>query len=251
MYKFKLKPELMERIQATRQNPKWEPDIVIRIAENKEKAKAEDIRDKSNIKVYTDSLGVDRYIGATAVLYQDGVLKRTRLGSVKHHTVYKGEGIGLILGVELIREEEMAEGMVPLGIDNVAAISATMAIKLTPSHYIWDILPQRVAMTYNKHKKLDLLVKWTPGHMGIIGNKRADEEVKKATRDGLSLLIKLLVPLRKTLPQSKSATKQEHMLKLKVAALDLWKGSIRYERMMCIDSEFKHDTFIKLIHKLH
>ena len=93
--KFKLKPELMEIIQATRQNPKWEPDIVIRIAENKEKAKAEDIGDKSNIKVYTDGLGVDRYIGAAAALYQDGVLKRTRrmrLGSVKHHTVMKGRG---------------------------------------------------------------------------------------------------------------------------------------------------------------
>ena len=69
----------------------------------------------------------------------------------------------------------MAEGMVLLGIDNMAAISTTMAIKPTPSHYIWDILHQRVVMTYKKHKKLDLLVKWTPGHMGIIGNKRADE----------------------------------------------------------------------------
>ena len=87
--------------------------------------------------------------------------------------------------------------------------------------------------------------------MGIIGNKRADEEAKKAIRDGSSPLIKLPAPLRKTLPWSKSATKQEHMLKLKAAALDLWKGSIRYERMMCIDSEFEHDTFIKLIHKLH
>ena len=97
MYKFKLKPELMERIQATRQNPKWEPDIAIRIAENKEKAKAEDLGDKSNIKVYMDSSGVDSHIGATAILYQDGVLKRTRrmrLGSVKHHTVYEGEGVG-------------------------------------------------------------------------------------------------------------------------------------------------------------
>ena len=122
------------------------------------------------------------------------------VSSDKNHTVYEGEGIGLIFGVELIREEEMAEGMVPLGIDNVAVISTTMAIKPTPSHYIWYILYQRVAMTYIKHKKLDLLLKWTLGHMGIIGNERADEEAKKAARDGLSLLIKLLAPLRKTLP---------------------------------------------------
>ena len=203
MYKLKLKPKLMERIQATRQNPKWKPDIAIRIAENKEKAKAEDLGDKSNIKVYMDGSGVDGHIGAAAVLYRDGVLKRTRtmrLGSVKHHTFFEGEGVGLILGVELIREEEVAEGMVLIRIDNVAAISATMAIKPTPSHDIWDILHQRVAMTYNKHKNLDLLVKWTLGHMGIIGNERADEEAKKAAREGLSLLIDLLAPLRKTLP---------------------------------------------------
>ena len=42
---------------------------MIRIAENKEKAKAEDLGDKSNIKVYTDGSGVDSHIGAAAVLY--------------------------------------------------------------------------------------------------------------------------------------------------------------------------------------
>ena len=157
--------------------------------------------------------------------------------------------------VELIREEEVAEGMVLIGIDNVVAISATMAIKPTPSHYIWNILHQRVAMTYNKHKNLDLLVKWTLGHMGIIGNERADEEAKKATREGLSPLMSPLInlpaPLRKMLPRSKSEAKQAHTLKLKAAVLDLWNKSIRHERMTQIDPEFKHSTFIKLIHKLH
>ena len=43
MYKFKLKPDLMEKISAIRQGPKWEPDVAIRIAENIEKAKNEDL----------------------------------------------------------------------------------------------------------------------------------------------------------------------------------------------------------------
>ena len=34
-------------------------------------------------------------------------------------------------------------------------------------------------MTYNKHKGLDILVKWTPGHMGIEGNKAADGKLRK------------------------------------------------------------------------
>ena len=61
----------------------------------------------------------------------------------------------------------------------------------------------------------------------------------------------MLVPLRKMLPWSKSAAKQEYMHKLKVAASELWKGSPRYERMERIDLDFKNDTFIKLIHKVH
>ena len=58
---------------------------------------------------------------------------------MKHHTVYEGEGIGMVLGLELIREEEDVEGMVMMGIDNTAAIAATHAIKPSSSHHIWDL----------------------------------------------------------------------------------------------------------------
>ena len=78
MYKFKLKPELMEKIAATRQSPKWEPDMAIRIADNKEKVKEEDSRDRACTKVYMDGSGIGGQIGAVAVLYQDGVLKRAK-----------------------------------------------------------------------------------------------------------------------------------------------------------------------------
>ena len=139
MYKFKLKPDLMEKIEAVRQGPKWEPDTALRVAESKEMAKEEDRMDENSIKVYTDGSGYKGNIGAAAVLYRNGVIKRKRrmrLGSMKHHTVYEGEGIGMILGLELIREERDVEGMVSMGIDNTAAICATHAIKPGPSHHI-------------------------------------------------------------------------------------------------------------------
>ena len=120
----------------------WEPDVAIRIAGNKETAKNEDKEDMSHIRVYTDGSGIEGQIGAAAVLYRDGVLKRTkrlRLGSTKHHTVYEEEGIGLILGLELIREEEEGvDGLITIGINNTAAINATHAIRPSPGHYIWD-----------------------------------------------------------------------------------------------------------------
>ena len=254
MYKFKLKPKLLEKIAATRQDPKWEPGVAIRIADNKERAKEEDGGDRSHIKVYMDSSGVEGQIGAVAVLYCDGVLRRKRrmrLGSEKHHTVFEGGGIGLILGLELIREEEVAEGMIPIGIDNTTAISATHAIKPSQNHYIWDMFHRRVVMVINKHKGLDILVKWTLGHMGIEGNEKEDEEVKKAAREGSSPLHKLLVPLRKILPRSKSAAQQEFLRKLKLAAEKLWKKSPRFERIAQLGTKFKHNSFAKLTNNLH
>ena len=142
MFKFKLKPSLIEKIAATRQSPKWEPDIAIRIAENKEKAREEDLKDMSHVKVYMDGSGINSQIEAAAVLYRDRILKRRRrmrLGTTKHHTVFEGEGVGLISGLELMREEEEVDGMVLMGSDNTAAISTTHTIKLNPSHHIWDL----------------------------------------------------------------------------------------------------------------
>ena len=58
MYKFKLKPKLMEKIAATRLWARWEPDMTIRIANDKETAKREDRADKSCTKVYMDGSGM-------------------------------------------------------------------------------------------------------------------------------------------------------------------------------------------------
>lgn len=45
-------------------------------------------------------------------------------------------------------------------------------------------------------------VKWTPGHMDIVGNEKSDEEAIKAAIEGSSPIGKLPLPapLRKTLP---------------------------------------------------
>ena len=45
----------------------------------------------------------------------------------------------MILGLELIREEDDVEGMVMMGVDNTVAIAATHAIKPSSSHHIWDL----------------------------------------------------------------------------------------------------------------
>ena len=118
------------------------PKVTLRIADSKEQVREEEEGDKSRVKVFTDGSGYEGRVGAAAVLYQDGAVrsrKRMRLGSIQHHTVYEGEGVGMILGLELIREEQHTNGTIPMGVDSTSAITAMHAIKLGPGHYLWDL----------------------------------------------------------------------------------------------------------------
>lgn len=169
---------------------------------------------------------------------------------MKQHTVYEGEGVGLILGLELIREERRADGMIPIGIDNVAAIVATQAIKPGPSHYLWDIFYRRVHMVQNRHKGVDFLVKWTPGHMDIRGNEKADSEAKKAATEGSSASHSLPAPLRKVLPWSKSAIRQEFHRKVMHEANKSWEKSPRYAKLALMDTDQSLNKFAKLSRNL-
>jgi ribonuclease HI len=253
MDRFKLKPEKMEKIGSVRQDTKWEPNLAIRIADNREQAKREDKEEKGAVSVYTDGSGYEGQVGAAAVLYRNGVVKRKRrmrLGPMTQHTVYEGEGIGMILGLELIREENGVKGMVSMGVDNVSAITATHSIKPGPGHHIWDTFHRRLQMVSRKHPDMDLLVRWTPGHVGIKGNEEADLEAKKASVHGSSPKHKLPAPLRKELPHSKSAIRQKYHAKLKREAEKIWTKSPRYARMKQIDPTLPSPSFAKQTAKM-
>jgi ribonuclease HI len=247
-----LKPHLVETIAATRMKPTWTPNLAIRVANTKEKAKEEDEADRARVKVYSDGSGLEGAIGASAVLYRDGELKawkRFRLGSDKHHTVYEGEGIGMLLGVDLLREEgEDISGMVPLGVDSQAAIAATGKIKPAPSHYIWDAFHRHLRGANKAHPDMDLLVRWTPGHTDIEGNEMADFHAKSAILDGSSDTLPKF--LRKRLPKSKSALRQARNAKLQEVATAGWRRSPRYARLANIDPALPSPSYLRLVANL-
>jgi ribonuclease HI len=207
MNTYKIEPKKMEKIEVARLDPKWEARIVMRIAELKEAAMRDDERDWADIKIYTDGSGLEGSIGAAAVLYRNGRLQsklRYRLGMTKKHLVYEGEGVGMVLGLELLRGQQNVS-TVSIGIDNQATIVATGLIWPAPSHHVWDILHKRLDMVKRMHRDMALTIRWTPGHMGIAGNEAADVEVKEASQTGSSPANRLPAPLRHTLPHSKSA----------------------------------------------
>jgi len=77
--------------------------MTVHIADSKVQAKAEEEADRSRVKVYTDGSGYEGQVGAAVVLYQDGEVRsrrRLRLGSMWHHTMYEGEGAGMILQLQ-------------------------------------------------------------------------------------------------------------------------------------------------------
>jgi hypothetical protein len=250
MHTYKIKPQLTKTIRSVRQDTKWAPNLATRTAGTAEQAEKEDGDDQADIQVYSDGSGIEGRIGAAAVLYRDGVLQgelRFHLGSDKHHMVYEGEGIGMVLGLELIRLERHVNGPTSMGVDNQAAISATGLIQLAPSHYIWDLFHQRLQMVTGRHKDMDLTVQWTPGHVGIQGNERVDEEAKRAAQEGSSAPHMLPAPLRRTLPRSKSALKQAYQKKLKLAAQRVWHMSPRYTWIKSMYPTLPSTKFKKLV----
>ena len=107
MHTYNIDPNIVEKISAVWFDPKWNPDLAIQIMPTTEIALQEELTDRTNIKVYSDGSGIDGKIGSSVVLFRGEVKRKLRyqLGLDKHHTVYEGEGIGMVLGLELMRTE--------------------------------------------------------------------------------------------------------------------------------------------------
>ena len=93
-------------------------------------------------------------------------------------------------------------------------------------------------------------LKWVVVHKGVKGNERVDEEAKAAAQGDLSPMEELPPILRKQLPYSTAAVKQEHREMLKVKWLGAWKDSPCYTRFQNIDPDFPFNKFQKISDKL-
>jgi ribonuclease HI len=103
-------------------------------------------------------------------------------------------------------------------IDNQASITATQLTKPSSGYYIFDALHENIETLRKKHLGIQITAQWISGHKGVEGNKRADEQAKKAITEGSSDTQDLPKILKKTLPYSKSAMKWAYGEKLKCNA---------------------------------
>lgn len=91
---FGIDPRAIEKVDAVRHNPKWEPDTVIEIAPSKEEAFLADEAAQEEVRIYSDRSAIDGGVGVAAVLTREGrdpKVLHFHLGTSTKHTVYKAE----------------------------------------------------------------------------------------------------------------------------------------------------------------
>ncbi|KNZ78910.1 hypothetical protein J132_08135 [Termitomyces sp. J132] len=107
------KPDDMETIAIVRHPPEWECPIEVDIDSSVEEVEERERHNKADITVYMDGSGHKGKIGVVAVLYRgfrkEVKVMRKCLGSEEKHTVFKGECVGQMLGLELLRREVRQE----------------------------------------------------------------------------------------------------------------------------------------------
>ena len=276
----KTTPEKVETVSAVRRSPGYKVAFTTHICSSKDQALeiAEDIERKHPIQVFCDGSGYEGGIGASAVLYENNRVAKTLhyfLGSEREHTVYEAEGIGIVMALHLLKNRNRQITR-PLSIcsDSQALLKALDNQHPHPGHYILDKIhdlaedlhgkqdgllnraDRRVAIEAGLPWKgrtkdvIDLQLHWVPGHCDFARNERADVEAKKAAQ-GLSSDVKLLPTfMRKNLPASISALRQNHHQTILKNWKRRWKRSPRYKLLRSIDKSAPSKKYLKLVQGL-
>ncbi|KAG2064522.1 hypothetical protein BDR04DRAFT_1035080, partial [Suillus decipiens] len=147
-------------------------DTSISIASSVKDPMKEEAEAVEELRVYSDRSAFKGGVGEAAVLMRGNERIAEHcfyLGSTEEHTVYKAEAVGMILGVELLKEAG-GRGTMALGVDNQAAIRAMDAFSSKPGHYLIDIFHDDLHRLLPSNDGRKLMIRWMPGHEGIAGN---------------------------------------------------------------------------------
>ena len=135
-----------------------------------------------------------------------------------------------------------------IAVDNQAALKAFDSDMRSPGHHPARetlLLANRTQKSRNK-RKYRLTLRWTAGHLGIVGNEKADSEAKRAV-SGVSSIAKLLPSyLRKPLLISPTAVKRKHNDDLNKEWKGEWRQSIRGKKTLKFDGTMPSATFLKV-----
>jgi hypothetical protein len=125
-HSFLLNPSKIETIMPARQAPTSTTPYTTHIAANKDASITEHDNITADTRIYTDGSGENRKIGASAVLYKAGHLRKLcyHLGTEREHTVYEAEAVGMTLVTQLLLTEMDLDLPINIFVDNQAAIKS-------------------------------------------------------------------------------------------------------------------------------
>jgi ribonuclease HI len=248
----------MEKIRPTRRPPNFKPKHSAQVIPGKEEATEHDRRiENSGVRIYSDGSGYKGKIGASAVLFENGVKKKTvkySLGPDTEHTVFEGEAIGVLMGIHLANASVLARsGTVPVSVslDNQALIASLNNQKPRPSQAILDWIHDAIeGINENVAEALELI--WVPGHKGSRGNEAADAAAKEAAEGETSDRKDLPKAIRKLneIPVSSAAVKQRLTKALDRDWTQEWTKSPRFRRFRTFEKKNRGTRYEKLVGRL-
>ena len=222
------------------------PRVKTRIPATRELSIEEEGLDQADFKVFSDGSGQEGRIGAAAVIYKKGRSAPLRhlkayLGPSTKHNTYEGEAVGGLLANWLIhRTPGTSFRSVSVYIDNQPLIkSAVKTGAWSGQHLV------RAFADMLDNSRAKVTIRWISSHSEVKGNEEADKLAKEAAAGKASRREDLPPLLRKTLPTSASATKQEYAKQLKTKWKDMWLTSPRRQRFEQIDEAFPFTKFRK------
>jgi len=137
-----IKQAVTETITATRAPPSTSSSHTFRIAASKEEAIKWDTDNFCNgTMMYTDGSCYRNMVGASAVLYFDGIETdslKYQLGTEREHTVFEGELVGIILGTHLATKHPILRTSINYSIDNQATRRSMQNNSRQPAQYLID-----------------------------------------------------------------------------------------------------------------
>ena len=251
---YNLDTSAVEKIPSTARNPEQTGRLPfnLSIPENRSSAIAEAASATEEIQIFSDGSAIDGKVGAAAILIKNGTTTKSlhyHLGPATKYTVHEAELVGLILGLHLIRSERIRNKQIAIGIDNQAVIRAFHSdLRSLGHHLAREAL--RMANIVQKHQgktKHELTLRWVAGHEGMLGNKIADTEAKKAANGRTLEKPSLPAYLRKVLPLNPATLRQHHNAKLITDWATEWKNSKRGRAFLRLDKSTPSPRFLKWI----
>jgi hypothetical protein len=186
----------MEKIRAVRRGPRYILVFRTKIYGNKDKAKKAAQENLAEYQVFSNGSEIDGQVGAAAVLYCNGQMQqilRYHLGPALKYGIVEAKLVGEIMAAFMLSRPGLQYMTATISADNTATIHNTRNQTPRGAHYLVNEIHHWMELAMGRGPQdRDIGLVWTPGYVGVEGNKKADEHAKRVAKGESSMASSLL-----------------------------------------------------------